>query len=144
MINNILTVCVGNICRSPMAEVLLKAKLPSASVSSAGIGALIGHQADPYAQELMKGIGLDLSDHRAQQINAQMCQRAEIILVMEEKHRAFILDHYPFIQGRIFRICEHDRIDVPDPYRQPKSYFEAALELISSGVKSWSDRIAKL
>ena len=46
---NILVVCVGNICRSPMAEALLKQRFPEKNIDSAGVGALVGHAADAAA-----------------------------------------------------------------------------------------------
>lgn len=69
MIKTVLVVCVGNICRSPMAEGLLKRALPEANVASAGLGALVGQPADPYAVALMSGLGLDISGHRARQLS---------------------------------------------------------------------------
>ena len=57
-IRHVLTVCLGNICRSPMAEGLLAAAMPDCEVASAGLGALSGHPADPIAQALMQERGL--------------------------------------------------------------------------------------
>ena len=53
-IKNILVVCIGNICRSPMAEYLLKQQYPQLNIESAGISGLIGHQADEKAQLFMQ------------------------------------------------------------------------------------------
>jgi protein-tyrosine phosphatase len=72
MLNRILVVCIGNICRSPMAESLLAQRLsgrsPDIWVGSAGLAALVGRPADPIAQTLMQERGLAISDHRARQI----------------------------------------------------------------------------
>ncbi len=60
-------VCTGNICRSPMAEGLLRHRLAADSptkVASAGVGALISHPADPIAVDLMSARGIDISAHR--------------------------------------------------------------------------------
>ena len=67
-ITHILVVCVGNICRSPMAEALLRDALTGPeeiTVKSAGLGALVGQAADKHAVELMKERGMDLIAHRA-------------------------------------------------------------------------------
>ena len=66
MIRHILVVCVGNICRSPMAEALLRDALREQQdiiVESAGLGALVDHPASEYAVTLMRERGLDISRH---------------------------------------------------------------------------------
>src|SRR3546814_2115764 len=70
--NRILLVCIGNICRSPLAEALLKQHFPDKTVHSAGLAALVGHPADSTAQDIAHQHGLDLSAHRAQQITQAM------------------------------------------------------------------------
>ena len=73
MFNSVLIVCVGNVCRSPMAEVLLKHRLAdqykNIQIASAGLGALVGHGADVTAQDLMKKMDINTSEHKAQQLN---------------------------------------------------------------------------
>ena len=59
-IQNILVVCVGNICRSPMAEYLLQREYPELNIESAGISGLIGHAADQKAILCMQRLGLSL------------------------------------------------------------------------------------
>ena len=67
---NILVVCVGNICRSPMAEYLLKKKHPQLTIHSAGISGMSGYAADEKAQNCMQRIGIDMSSHSARKLNA--------------------------------------------------------------------------
>ena len=105
MFNNILVVCVGNICRSPMAEYLLKARLPADSgkqVHSAGIGALVDKPADATAQELLQEQGIDASPHRARQVTQEMLARADLILAMEDGHLKRLHEIAPQIRGRAF------------------------------------------
>ena len=68
MFNKILVVCVGNICRSPTAERLLKQLNPALTVSSAGLGALVGKGADPRAISVAQANNLSLENHYARQI----------------------------------------------------------------------------
>ena len=143
-IQNVLTVCLGNICRSPMAEGLLAAELPDRAVSSAGLGALVGHPADPLARELMEGRGLSIGAHRARQVSLDLCQRADLILVMDSDQRRELQRRYPFTSGKVFRLCEHSQRDVPDPYQQGRASFQAALELIEEGAAQWAQRISKV
>lgn len=126
-----------------MAAAMLAAALPGISVSSAGTGALIGEPADPLAQELMTEHGLDIKDHRGRLINTAMCQQADLILTMDTEQRHFIEERYPLARGKVFRIAEVVKLDVPDPYRQGRAAFENAYQLIDAGTKAWAERIMK-
>lgn len=140
----VLTVCVGNICRSPMAEGLLAAGLPQLRVVSAGTGALVGKPADPTAQALMRARGIDISGHVAQQVSQMLCRQADLILVMDLAQRRHLESAYPFVRGKVFRIADTTAQDVPDPYRQGDAAFERALALIDAGARTWIDRVLKI
>lgn len=144
MIRNILVVCVGNICRSPMAEALLKSALrgqDGITVESAGLGALVGYPADDYALELMQEMGEDVSSHRARQIHPDMVTDADLVLVMEARHKRAIDDADPTARGKVHRLGEWQDRDIDDPYRQDKAAFAEALEEIQEGVASWVEKI---
>lgn len=139
MFQRILIVCVGNICRSPMAEALLKHQLKEAGrngvvVESAGIAALVGKPADEMAQALMRERGIDLSAHRARQLDSTLVRSFDLILVMERGHQRQIEASFPSARGKVFRIGHWKNFDVPDPYRQPREAFERSLALIESGL----------
>jgi len=70
MFKNMMMVCIGNICRSLIAEVYLKQYQPELNIYSSGLGALVGRSADPKSIKLMRLKGIDLSKHSAQQINS--------------------------------------------------------------------------
>ncbi len=145
MFNNILIVCVGNICRSPMAEALLKSTLSTKpnvyQVSSAGIGALVGHPADNKAKQLMIEKGIDISGHRADQLNEDMIRKADIILVMESAHKQAIEAKQPSAKGKVFRLGEWGDFDIPDPYQRDSIVFESVLRLIDLGVNQWLKKL---
>ncbi|RST54715.1 low molecular weight protein-tyrosine-phosphatase [Variovorax sp. DXTD-1] len=141
---SILTVCIGNICRSPMAAGLLAAGLPHLRVVSAGTGALVGKPADAMAQRLMQQRGIDISAHVAQQVSQLLCRQADLILVMDMEQRRYLEATYPFVRGKVFRIAEAAKQDVPDPYRKDEAAFEHALALIDVGARTWIDRILKI
>src|SRR5210317_680157 len=144
MIRHILVVCVGNICRSPMAEALLKRELrgqDGMTVESAGLGALVGHPASDYSVELMAEMGIDITGHRARQIHPDMVRDADLVLVMEAGHKRAIDDADPSARGKVYRLGEWQDRNIDDPYRQPKAAFADALEDIIEGVASWAEKI---
>jgi len=146
LFNNILIVCVGNICRSPIAEALLKSALSTIKpnvyqVSSAGIGALVGHPADKTAKQLMIEKGFDISEHRADQLNEAMIRKADIILVMESAHKLAIEATQPSAKGKIFRLGEWGGFDIPDPYQRDSLVFKSVLRLIDLGVNQWLEKL---
>ena len=84
MMKHILVVCTGNICRSPTGEYCLKKELgPDFEVMSAGLGALVDHPAHELSQKIALEHGIDMSAHRARQINLDILKWADLILVME-------------------------------------------------------------
>lgn len=141
MINRILVVCVGNICRSPMAEGLFRQALPGRKLSSAGIGALVGEPPDPVAVELMQARNVDITRHRARQLAGPMVAETDLVLVMELNQQRQLEQQYPLARGKIFRLCESLRADVKDPYRRGRAAFEEAVKLITQGVELWTARI---
>lgn len=141
---NVLVVCEGNICRSPIAQGLLAEALPRARVRSAGLGALVGMPADEIAVRLMRARGIDISAHRATQITREMCKEADIVFVMSTDQRKAVEEAYPTSRGRVFRIAEHARCDVPDPYRQPEQVFRDVLAVLEQGVRDWLDRMQRI
>lgn len=140
MIDRVLVVCVGNICRSPMAEALLRARLgrrPRFTVSSAGVSALVGHPADPAALELMRLRGIDITGHRARQVTPDLVAAHDLVLVMERGHEAAVLGIVPQARGKVHSIGKFGNFDVPDPYRQPRAAFEEALRLVERGIDDY-------
>jgi protein-tyrosine phosphatase len=142
MIRSILTICIGNICRSPMAEALLASELPNCVVQSAGVGALVGQQADPLARELMQVKGLDIEHHRARQLLRSHCMSADLLLVMDLEQKRYVERFSPWSRGRIFRLGEFDNFDVRDPFGRGRAEFVIALDSIEQGVRAWAAKIA--
>lgn len=138
--------CVGNICRSPMAEGLFKQAFIEAGrldskISSAGLGALVGHPPDPKACQLMLEKGIDISGYRARQLSQEMIRKSELILVMEASQRNAIEEIEPTARGKIFRLGEWEKFDIPDPYQKEIRIFEKTLWLIEQGVSHWIHKL---
>lgn len=139
---NILVVCTGNICRSPTGEYLLKKELgPGFNVMSAGLGALVDHPAHEISQKVAMEHGVDMSAHRARQINLDILRWADLILVMENGHKQELLSKYPALEGKVFRYGEPQKVDVPDPYRRPEMAFVLAWNYISKLTPYWVEKI---
>jgi protein-tyrosine phosphatase len=127
-----------------MAEAILQDALKGDSgitVSSAGVGALVGYPADEHAVSLMKERGLDLSGHEARQLTPQLVSENDLILVLEAGHKRVIDANEPAARGKVYRLGEWQDQEIPDPYRKPRAAFEDALTLIEQGCKSWAEKI---
>ena len=140
----ILTLCVGNICRSPLAQALLARELPGHTIWSAGLGALVGQGADPFSVEVAAAHGLDITAHRAQQVTSFLCQQTELILVMEQLHKSQLEQQFPVVRGKVFTLGQFGQFEIADPYRQPRDAFDTAYAAIAQGVADWAPRIRKL
>lgn len=127
-----------------MAAALLADALPDCNVASAGLGALIGMPADPIAISLMHSQHLDISGHRATQINSQLATNANLIFTMNADQQRRVLEQYPQVRGRVFRIGHYCGLDVPDPYQQGREVFEKSLGIIGICTAGWIERIKKI
>jgi protein-tyrosine phosphatase len=122
---HILFVCTGNICRSPMAEVMFENLLPadvhrSVTVSSAGTHAADGIPAEPYAVRIMQEFRADLSAHRSRPAIPELVSGSDLVLVMEKLHAIQIRD---FVNPRNTEVRllgefggQAKNGDIPDPY----------------------------
>lgn len=142
--HNILVLCIGNICRSPMAEGLLRRAMPDKIICSAGIHALIGQPAAPFSVQIMQEQGIDISAHRAQSLSARLVMEADLILTMDLDQKRVVETHYFASKGKVFRLGEFGKYDIADPYREGMASFRAAYRLIAEGVDDLVKRIAHI
>lgn len=143
MFDRALIVCVGNICRSPMAEAVLRHRLGerSLAVESAGLAALRGFPVDPLAEQLLAAHGLSAAAHVARQINPSMIERADVVLAMEKRHIAALRALAPWASGKIFLMGKwQGDADIPDPYGRQLPAFERAYRMIDDAAVSWVSR----
>ena len=140
--DNILVVCVGNICRSPMAEALLKQRFPNKVIDSAGVGALVGHPADPAALEIMTKQQLDITKHIAKQIDESLAKKADIIFTMSDGQTKWIEERWPFCRGKTFKLGHWKNKDIADPYKHEMSAFKTAYQDIVDSLEQWADKIS--
>lgn len=142
MFDNILVVCVANICRSPIVDVLMQDAMPDKNVSSAGINSLVGKPMFEHSVTLTSALGIDCTKHVSRQLTADICRENDVILVMEEGHIDAVMKIDPTVRGKIFLLGKWlDNIEIPDPYKQSFEMYEHVFELIRKSTDSWVKKL---
>ena len=112
---HIMFVCTGNICRSPMGELLTRKYLENTSVqvSSAGTQGLESHEIDPSSKYLMNAVGIETSSFRSRRLTKPMAEAADLILCFEKRQRADIVtlapaaNRYTFLLTDFANMCQY-------------------------------------
>lgn len=146
--HRLLFVCLGNICRSPIAQGVFAHVAEAAgmedrfSLDSAGTGAWHeGHPPDARAQAAALARGIDLSGQRGRQVAVRDFRAFDMILAMDRTNLAALLDLAPpghASKVRLFLGDAYDPIqrEVPDPYYGGDEGFEEVLDLVEAGARA--------
>jgi len=158
MYKKILFVCTGNTCRSVMAQGLLKNMLreegiKDVKVSSAGTAALSSYGIYGILEKVLKEEDIEISNHKPIQVTAEIVKDADLVLVMEKRHKEAILEMAPEVENRVFLLKEFagekENLDIPDPIGQPEEAYRSRLQEIKEYLlkilekikKDWSKRL---
>lgn len=149
----VLFVCMGNICRSPLAAAALRFRALeegiAVEVDSAGThGYHVGEGADPRAVEAGRRRGYDLAAHRARQVSAQELGGYQIVVAMDRSNLERLRRLAPRqTQIRLALMLEFapetGEVEVPDPYYGGAQAFERALDLIDAAAAGLLRRMTK-
>jgi protein-tyrosine phosphatase len=145
MFKSVLILCIGNICRSPVAEGLLKKMSEQhqlgLSVSSAGVHAIIDDPAQPNSLAVANEHGIDITSHRARQLTAEIINAHDLVLVTDEMVRKIAMQQFPFATGKIKLMGNFRHFEIVDPYRKPKANFDTMYVDIENCLKDWLQKI---
>jgi len=146
----ILMVCLGNICRSPLAEGLLAAKLPKDRffVDSAGTGSYhVGKQPDQRSVLTAKKNGLDITYQKARQFTARDFDEFDYIYVMDNTNFDDVIelakseDHKKKVQLILNELFPGDNVDVPDPYYGLQNGFDMVFDMLNETCEILSKKL---
>ena len=144
MQTKILMVCLGNICRSPLAEGILASKVDSNKVvvDSAGTGHWhIGNHPDPRSIAIAKKYGLDISQQRGRQFSASDFAKFDYIYVMDSSNMENVLSlaTTKADNAKVSLILDHifpnENVDVPDPYYGGDLGFDTVYQMLNEACE---------
>lgn len=143
-------VCLGNICRSPLAEGILKSKVDSSKVivDSAGTGSWhVGSKPDSRSIAVAKKKNLDITDQRGRQFSVSDFDEFDHIYVMDNSNKENVLDlakndeHRSKVKLILNEIFPGENVDVPDPYYGGDSGFDNVYKMLDEACEVIANKL---
>ena len=144
---NIIFICTGNTCRSPMAKIIAEAEFKKAGIKaslfSAGVAVYTEAPASEHAINIAYENGLDLSGHISQPVTEDILLSADLALTMTNHHKSRLLNIYPDCSNKIFTICEYTGTngDVSDPFGGDKQEYEECFGQLRGLIEKLAEKI---
>ena len=148
--NSLLFVCTANICRSPMAEGLMKIiareREESWDIQSAGVWAYSNQPAALNTLKILDEFGIDLSGHLSKSVSEDLMDNFNLILVMEKNHKDTLVTAFPDRSSKIFMLSEMEGSikDIHDPIGGAIGDFRSMAQQINEILKNQFEKIYQL
>lgn len=141
-IDSILVICVGNLCRSPVAGGFLHQLLPEKKISSAGLKANPRLNRDAVTLDVATDLGLDLSNHTPRKLSAGLIEEHDLILVMEKFHQKAVLEKAPTAAGKMFLMGHWSAMrEITDPFRQSIDLYQLVFSQLRHDAGQWAAKL---
>ncbi len=148
---HILFVCTANICRSPVAEAVLRDRLQERgmadwTVQSAGTWAIQERAAAQNSIRVLAERGIDIGDHRSRMVTDEILDEADLILCMESGHVEALKAEFPEAADRIHLLSEMagEKTSISDPYRGPLEEYKRMAAIVTDLIDRGLQRIIDL
>lgn len=146
-IHNILFVCTGNTCRSPMAEGIFNSMAENENLnvraSSAGIYVLPCSKVSKNSVDALSVENIDISKHQPKQLDFQLISDADLVLTMSSSHKSAIINEFPDLKNKVYTIAEFvgEKSDISDPFGGDLNLYKSCMIDIKSLIEKLILRI---